>query len=145
MKKFKFRLEKVLQYRHIVQDEKKRAVHDLMIILNEAERALENFENAFMNNNVTDGAVFTIEELSIRGAYSERLKQQIAQKKLDIFDIQERLDVARAEYVEARKEVEVLEKLKEKKREQYDEVIALHEQKFLDELVTQRSARVSKE
>lgn len=141
MKKFKFRLEKVLQFRRIVQDEKKRELNIAMRLLREKEQDVENLEKAFLANRIQEGKVISIEELSLKGAYAERLKNEIAQGRLDIMSLQDRVEEARKEYIEATKEVEVLEKLKEKKHEQYQEMIAHHEQKVLDELVTQRKQK----
>ena len=44
--------------------------------------------------------------------------------------------------MEANREVEVLEKLKTKKLDQYNEFVAKEEEKFLDELTTQRGSTI---
>lgn len=141
MKKFKFRLEKVLQFRRIIQDEKKRIMNIAMRELREMEDKIEYLEAEFTRNIVNEGMIITIAELSLKGAYGERLKNEIVQGKLSLIDINERLEEARREYVIATQEVEVLEKLKEKKHEQYQEMIMQHEQKILDELVIQRRVK----
>lgn len=141
MKKFKFRLEKVLQFRKIVQDEKKRILNILMRQLREMEDTIEYLEKEFLNNVINEGAVLTVEELSLKGSYGERLKNELINKKLAMLDLNEKLEEARKAYIEATQEVEVLEKLRERKHEQYNEMIMQHEQKMMDELVTQRRGK----
>ena len=50
MKKFKFRLEKVLHFRRLVKDEKKRELSKRLALLHDAERKLENLEIAQLAN-----------------------------------------------------------------------------------------------
>lgn len=138
MKQFKFRLEKVLQYRLGIKEEKLRVLHAAFRALREAEEGVEAREEAFNSNRIEDGAVMAVEQIQMRGAYSARLKGEITNLKLQILELQKNVETARVAYLEATQEAEVLEKLKDKKKQAHTEMVAKHEEKFLDELTTQR-------
>lgn len=141
MKRFSFRLEKVLQYRQIVQQEKKREFARLLALLNEAESRLRELLDAQETNSIQESVEVTVDEFMLRGRYAERLKQEIVDQKLKVLQAEEEMEKAKAEYIEAAKEARALEMLKEKKKVQFEEHIALEEGKILDEMVTQRSQR----
>ncbi len=138
MKKFKFRLEKVLQFRHSVKEERLRELHGAFRALREAEDAVIAREEAYSLNRIEDGGIMPIEQIQMRASYSERLKGEIANLKLKIIDLEQNVETARQAYIEANQEAEVLVKLKEKKQQSYNEMVAKAEEQFLDELTTQK-------
>ena len=139
MKKFRFRLEKVLHYRRSIQEDMKRALGARLRELKEAQEKLEQLEHEFNSNSINDAETVSIHELQIRNAYSERLKRETVRQKELIAQAEVAVEEARARYIEATQEAEVLEKLKTKKHDQYLEVVAKAEESFLDELVIQRA------
>lgn len=140
MKKFRFRLEKVLQYREIIKGEKKRELSLCLAALREEEEKLEKLYKAQAENNMPEG-VQKAGIFFLKGQYSERLKKEIIQKKLDILEAENKVEIARHAYIEAAKDAKTLEMLKSKKQDQYNEVVRLEEAKILDEVVVQRSSR----
>lgn len=141
MKKFKFRLEKVLQYREIVKGEKKRELSLKLAILREAEDKLDALFKAQAENNMPDGGTVNANVYFLRGQFATRVKEAIVRQRLVIIEAEKQVEVARNIYIEASREVKTLEMLKAKKQEQYMEYVKDEEAKFLDEIVTQRAAR----
>ncbi len=133
MKKFKFRLERVLEYRSAVKQEKFQILSRKNAELAELKGMREQLEKAQLENEFGSGTMLAT-EIEIRGRYAAHLRDQIVQVELQIVQAEEAVQEALAEYREASKEFEVLDKLKERKRQEYDQYIAQEEEKFLDEL-----------
>ena len=139
MKKFKFRLEKVLQFRRIVKDEKKRLFMEALASLQSAEARLEFLESERLRPYVTEGTIISSNDLFLSGLYGAKLVEAIAWQRIAVKECNDKAEEARAEFIEASKEVEVLEKLKEKRQNEYNEHVSKEEGKFLDELAVQRA------
>lgn len=142
MKKFKFRLERVLQYRLIIKDERRRELQQKLLELREAEDRLDMLEKAWLGNQLESEQILQAEIVIMRGLYAARLKFEIAQQIERIQKLEEEADEARSNYIEASRDVEVLERFKQKKKEDYIHETDLVEGKFLDELAVQRSYTV---
>lgn len=138
MKKFKFRLERVLHYRRLLKDEKKRELTRRLSLFNEAAQKLEMLEEAQLQNALESERILQVELVVLRGLYGARLKAEIAAQKELLLKLEADVDEARAEYIEASRELEVLEKLKARKREEYIHEMDLQEGKVLDEFAVQR-------
>lgn len=141
MKKFIFRLEKVLHFRVLIKDEKKRELGKWLSLLYEAAQRLENLQAAQLANVMASERVLHVEEVVMHGLYAERLKAEIEAQKQRIAELEIEVERARNEYIEASKEVEVLEKLKARKKEEYIHDMDLIEGKELDEFGIQRSGK----
>lgn len=138
MKKFRFRLERVLQYRQTVREEAKRDLLLKNMRFFEAEAKLREFEKNLAAAAIQDEAVLSAEELYSRAEYVHGLKESIIKQKLVIIEAQQEVDKARDVYIEAAKEAKSLETLKERKKEQYRQYVEHEEEKFIDELNTQK-------
>lgn len=137
MKKFKFRLERVLRYRRAIRDEKLR---DLMLKnakLKESEDRLATLEDEMRRNSPESGIV-PVESLYMRGLYAARLKDEIINQRLVIVQCESEVQEALAAYVEASKDVKTLTTLKDKRRTEYMDYVAHEDAKFLDELAVQK-------
>lgn len=141
MKKFVFRLEKVLHFRRLVKDEKKRELSKRLALLHDGQMKLEALEAAQLANILESEQLLHAEYIIMRGLYAVRLKAEIASQKQLISELEAAADEARAEYIEASKEVEVLEKLKARKKEEYIHEMDLQEGKMLDEFGIQRNGK----
>lgn len=139
MKKFRFRLEKVLKFRDGVREEKKRILMTCNARLTEAREYLEALEQAARAIDVDDKKVISAEQLLIRGNYGQRLKESIDMQRLEIIQREEQAARALEDYLEAAKEARALEMLRERKRQAYTELVFKEEEKFLDELTVQRA------
>ena len=74
MKKFKFRLERVLQYRNIVKDELRRDLLLKNYKLRQDFERLEALEEAERANTLRQGPVFKVQEVHLAGLFAARLQ-----------------------------------------------------------------------
>lgn len=137
MKRFRFRLQRVLDYRKIVKGEKQRTLllknHELRLLQEE----LVELENARLANEISGGLI-SAELVLAAGLYAARLKQRIIDQRLAIIRAQDEVEKALAEYMQAAKDEKALISLKDKKYSEYRESVLAEEGRFLDELSTQR-------
>lgn len=146
MKKFKFRLERVMQFRRAVKDEKLRDLTVVNAKLREEVSRLEALEGAQRRNSNEGDGVTLVESFYMRGLYASRLKEEIAKQLTVITECEEQVQQALAAYIEASKELKTLTMLKDRKRAEYIDYIAREDAKFLDELATQKgNTSVAKE
>jgi len=117
MKRFSFRLEKVLQLRKFKEDECKIALGQAISILNKIENdikitavkrhnATEQRFNDGQNMLSWDNYILRLEQ------EAERLEEQAAQAEIVV-------EQKRALYIEAQKDLKAIEKLKEKQKKEY--------------------------
>jgi len=117
MKRFTFRLEKVLQLRKFKEDECKLALGQAISILNKIENdikitaakhhnASEQRFNDAQNMLSWDNYILRLEQ------EAERLEKQAAQAEIVV-------EQKRALYIEAQKDLKAIEKLKEKQKKEY--------------------------
>ena len=138
MKKFKFRLERILEYRKLIKDEKAK---ELILARNKLyadEAHLEELERARLNN-ILQSDILTAEELQMVGLYADRLKRDIERQKKVIIESEKAVEKAQEIYIEAAKDEESLAKLKERRRSEYLAYIEKEELKNIDEMNTQRA------
>jgi flagellar protein FliJ len=141
MKKFKFRLERVLQYRLLVKEEKRRLLALANSKLREASDLLDRLENFESQSGLPDGGIVDVSIFAMSGLYRARLRASIVQQRLAIIQLEKERDEKLNEYVEAAKSARSLELLKEKRKQEYVEYAEKEEGKTLDEMVTQRINR----
>jgi flagellar FliJ protein len=140
MKKFRFRLERVLDYRTIVKKEKERELavknHELV----EAEELLEQIVEEHNSCQVAEGAQ-TMAELALGAHYQERLQEMLIQQRVLVLEATDAVEQAREAYLEKALEAEVLDKFKGRKREEFKEERKRHERRELDNSVIVRHRR----
>ena len=138
MKRFQFRLQRVLEYRQTLtkQSERELAIKnaqlhearsDLEMILTEQDRA----------EDVADG-VTTMAELAMRGNYYEALQQSLVKQRELVVEATQAVDMAREVYREKAMEEKSLDTLKDKRKAEHREAVKKDERKQLDNLVVQR-------
>lgn len=140
MKVFKFRLEKVLQFREGVRKDKERALALANTQLREAQEQLEALIESLRQNSLGEG-ILSIEQVYLQGYLVEGIKERIAVQRNLIEELQEAVEVAREEYQVAASEAEALVKLRAQRLQQYNQHMEKEQEKFLDELTIQRVAR----
>ncbi len=137
-RKFKFNLEPLLRYRLHLEDERRRGLADAHQAVMEQNRHLMNLlseENAGKNalrETQQDG--IDVRNLRLHQQYLLGLEQRIRE---GYGGLQKRLGEevrSRTALAEARKGVRVLERLRERRKERYDEERGRAEQKELDEV-----------
>lgn len=137
MKKFVFKLERVLKYRKTIQDEKKRVLILKNQQLYSAQERLRNLQEEASNNGIKEGVV-NINYLILTGQYEGYLFLEIEKQKDVIEKIKKEVQEAKDEYLEATKEAKTLEVLKEKQETEYKKNRLKEEEKEIDSTVTQR-------
>lgn len=143
-KKFRFRLERVHQYRQVVKDEKQRDLLQELNTLREIEEAIVSLEQAFVENEVLSKEAQSVHSMELFNQYSKRLQKEIEHQKERQIEQEENVEKVRAVYIEAAKEAESLDNLKAKLEDEYLEYIAQEDEKFLDELTIQRTGFLKK-
>jgi len=138
VKKFRFRLERVLQYRQMVKDERIKALLEKNAELHEANKKLEELQAAVLMNKVAENATLAAHEIELVAQYSQRLREQIEHQNKTVAEAENAVLEARDNYISASKDSESLEKLKNRKHDEYEDYLLKEEGKFLDELSTQR-------
>ena len=138
MKKFRFRLERVLQYRELVKRDRKRELAAKTMQLQTEQERLNELGLAWEANGIPSGPI-PAEMLQLVERYSMWLKAAIEKQQKTVAEAKQAVEEARNAYIEAAKESEALKTLKTKKREEYLEYYYKEEGKFLDEISVQRA------
>ena len=141
MKKFRYRLERVLEYRKIIKAERLRDLTMRNQEMHEARTHLEHLETELVRELAAQKPVMTIEELTLAGNYRDRVRALIERQHGLIEELRKKVEEALAAYIQAAKDAESLEKHKAKKHEEYLAYLDKETQKFLDELAVQRVGR----
>ena len=137
---FIFRLENVLKFRRIQENEKKSA-----LALVQAEIARQIIRINELNNQesmakddlkeMRKGHI-DLTQMRLQESYMLGIARKIAQENLQLIKLRQVEVEKRNEFIEARKKVRLLEKLKEKKLDEYKYQTNVEEMKFMDEVAT---------
>lgn len=138
MKRFKFRLEKILELRQSLKEERRGELLVANQALREAEQRLEQLLAAQAQAALAGGAVMAAALVFLNQEYRARLKAEIEAQHVVIAERTELQKEAQARYVEAAREEKALSLLKSKKLQEYQDYVQKEEEKFLDELSTQK-------
>jgi flagellar export protein FliJ len=102
---------------------------------------LEHLDQEFLRSKVEEGGTYSASEMVLVGDYSARLQEQIEQQRGRVLAAEQAAEQARERYIEASKESQALEKLKEKRRQEYVEQTLKEEGAQLDEFAVMRAGR----
>ncbi|MFN8388998.1 MAG: flagellar export protein FliJ [Bdellovibrionota bacterium] len=138
MKKFKFRLQRVLEYRHQLTKEKERLLALRNAELREAEDTLQMILSEQDRSTGFEEGILSMAELSLMGDYQQALQSALVKQRLLVLQATDAVDEAREAYREKAIEEESLEKLRERKVDEFKEERRKNERKELDSLVVQR-------
>lgn len=145
MKKFRFKLQTVLDQRQAKEDqvlaelgelrqEETRELARLAELRQRLEDALTSIEQALQRNA-------SAEEISHCQDYAEVTVEDIKLQELTLEGVRNRVEAKRVELVEAIKERKVLETLRDKQEREYIATHEREEQNMLDEMASVRYAR----
>ncbi len=137
MKKFVFKLERILRYREIVKDEKKRELILKNQILAKEEERLSTLSSLMENNSLGEGTI-NINFLILVGQYAVYLAEEIEKQKEIIKTAKKDVEFAKNEYLLASQEAEALKLLREKKESEYKKNLLKEEEKENDDTAIQR-------
>ncbi len=142
MRKFRFTLEPVLDHRERIEDEKQQIFAGRQNELRAAEAELARLNGDFKRFSTAlrdDHASLSSDELRWHYAHLEYLDRCIVMQHATITQRRAAVDRARADLIGASKDRKVIEKLKDKKFDEYRASVAQAEQAELDDSNNRRS------
>lgn len=144
MKKFFFALDTVLSYKEQVLDGLKAEHARILARVRECEREIERMEQEhfrctqeFQRNRMTG---IRINEIHTYENYLDALRLKIRRKQAQLARLKEQEEIKRNEVVEAKKETSSIDKLKERKRQEYEKEAQKEQEHFIEEFVTTKNA-----
>ena len=136
MKKFSFNLENVLQLKKFKEEECKMALGVAISILNEIENNIK--ENAIKQNHAASELFKDPTQMMAWTNYINRLEQETEKLLEDAAKAEIVVEEKRTLYMEAFKELKVMEKLKEKRAKEYKKEMEVKESIEVDEIYANR-------
>jgi len=143
MKRFSFRLQRVLDLREQIRDELRQELVRRNQELDHEQHVLADLEAEFLRVMIQEGGTYSASELVMFGDYRLRLKVRIEEQQGRAAVAVQEADEAKARYVEASREAKALEMLRQKRKAEHDEQALKEEGAQLDELAVQRAPRSS--
>ncbi len=145
MKKFQFTLQKLMDFREQELDRQKNTLSALRGELVKIEDATAELrrkvfsESQELERICAEGA--QAYEISMRKRYIVTLQQEIHQKEAQAIQKKAEIEAQLGVVVEATKDVKTLEKLEEKQLEEYKALETKENEQFIEEFVSNASAR----
>lgn len=133
MKKFKFRLQRVLDFRKLLAGEKKRELMLRNLELSQAQDHLRTLEQAERDNLIAQNEIIDAALIMLNSQFGARLRDAIVAQRLAIIDAEDKVEQARLAYIEAAKDEKALLSLKEKKLQEYMHYLEVEQGKALDD------------
>ena len=124
-----------------MRDEKKRIVQQLRSDILEMEHTAESLRLRYEGVSEQDGVILLAEQFIANANFRERMKQEIAMQTLEIRKKNEELTGATELYIVASQELRAVELLKERKLQQFKELLEKADSATLDEMSTLRYGR----
>lgn len=140
MKKFRFSLETVLEYKQQVLESLQAEHGAILARIREQEAYIEGIEAAYrhlngeFNRRKSEG--ISILDAMKYEQYLRAREREIEEAYSALRDLQEQEEAKRNQVVEAKKETSSIEKLREKKLEVYNKAVQKSEEALIDEFVT---------
>lgn len=148
MKRFRFSLETVKVYKEQLLENLKTEYSACMALVQAKEADIAELEKQKIRFQ-QDWNKRAAEGLSIRDhqqyqQYLDRLHRQIQLEQQRLAELMRRAEEKREEVVEMNKETTTLEKLKEKKKKEYDQAEAKDHEQFIEEFVSRSLFQIKK-
>lgn len=139
MKQFEFKLQKVMETTKTREELRKRELAKALVIFAQNESLLEamldRLEEQIEEYNTRKlKPSMTASDLINFSHYTEKLLTDIQHQKKTIEDLAEKVRQHREKLIEITKDKKILERLKERRYEEYRKKLRSMEQKFMDEL-----------
>lgn len=136
MRKFEFRLQRVLDYRHLLEGWAKDALREAQAALVDAEQELEAIlaERA----QALKRKQKTLEAMVEQETFVLKLEDDAETQRSVIAILADEVERATNEWIEAKRAVETMEKLKQRELEIWETELAREEQKALDDWTNTR-------
>jgi len=134
MKRFSFRLQKVMQLRKFKEEECKIALGQATSVLNEIEKRIK--ETALKHNTAASARFADTAQMAVWDVYISRLEMEAQQLTEQAAQAEVVVEEKRAEYLEASKDLKAIEKLKEKREKEYRKEALNYEMSEVDDLTS---------
>ena len=138
MKKFNFRLERVLDHRNSLKKEKAAELAEKNRDLFDANTRVESIIAAQDAGGLPDKELITMAEVALSGEYQQALRDALVNQRLAVLEAKDAVDAARQAYIEKAVEAEVLETLRKKMHEEHKLEGKRHDRKQSDRMVVMR-------
>ena len=141
MNRYKFRLETVLRYRRILEDNRKRDLADALNALQNEQDAYSSIEQEISEQDKRAAAAkhgpVRARDLISHSNYARHLDRRQKNQAIKIKNAGIVVDGKRSELSEAMKKRKILDRLKEQGRENHERAAAKEEQSMVDDLTIQ--------
>lgn len=141
MKRFQFRLERVLKVRERIRDDARQELVQRNLERDREVSVLEGLEAEYRRITVKEGGTYSAGELVLLGTYCEKIKKDIDHQREVVAAAIALAEQARELYLEASRNAKALEILKEKRLQEHNELALKEDGQELDELAIQRFGR----
>jgi flagellar FliJ protein len=135
---FRFRLENVLRYRKLIEEIKEKELASIRAQIHRQKQKIELLEKEHTNIinelKLMKQKTFDLSAVRIYQSYLSFLKRRIMYEKDVLALLYQKEKKKLEEYIEARKNTRVLERLKERRFAQWQYEVDREEQKFLDDI-----------
>lgn len=143
MATFNFKLEKVLNYKEIVENQKKSRFAQVKQRLIKEEALLNDFynhKNELIKEKNISSKEIKVGELAMYNSYIDMINRKINQQQNIINRTKKELKKAKAEMIDSVKEKKVFEKLKENEYEKFMNEEKRNEEKIVDNLISYKTS-----
>ncbi len=139
---FRFRLEKILQLRRKLRDAKKAELGYVDSQIRAVEAELEGVYRSLRELDYPEGVASfgDLGRIFDTAEFLRRREKELLARKKELYELRERV---LSELVEHQKQVRILEKLKEKKGEEFRREMLKKEIAFLDDFASRRGNDVA--
>ena len=141
MKRFRFRLQRIMELREQIRDEARQELVRRNAERDHEQSVLNHLEEEYRRTALTEGGTYSASEVVVLGDYGERLSSAIDSQKVVVAQAVLAAERAFERYVEASKEAKAIEMLRDKKLVEFKEQTLREEGIFLDELAGQMNIR----
>lgn len=141
VKKFQFRLERVLQHKRLLKNERMKELMEKNASLQEQTEKKLELEAALLLHGIEERVQISAEQLYLLQEFGNRMRDEIRQTKEAIQEAEKAIEEAMERYKEANREEKVFQTLKDKKREEHTDILQKHEAAELDEFGVQRAGK----
>lgn len=144
MKKFAFSLNKVLDYKEQIENSIRNEYSQAAKLVADQETVIQNMNEMHrkyceeLETGKRNGC--TIQFIQLYETYLSTLQVKIEQEKDILALLKEKEEKKRQELIAAKVETSSIEKLKEKKKAQYDKEVQKSEEQMIEEFVSNLSA-----
>ncbi len=137
MKKFNFRLQRVLDYRNTLKKEKELELAQRNATLFSEEEKFESLERLY-DDISPEKEIVTMAELALKGNYQQYLRDALDEQQTLVNEAIVAVDSAREAYIEKAVESKTLEMLKDRQSSQHKEEQKVAIKKDLDKQTVSR-------